>query len=791
MESKFTNSSLNEILKSVISISNRSLVILQGLTEALITDTKQNIEINLEDSEGNPVTYVIPSLGFLTNKVIGLETTYNTLSESLDTKYTDDVKNTQGFISPDSIKNTPIFSNDSASVKLNYEIMENLFSNICEVDVDVSESINLASKNIIIKKIIIDIDNEFDDVSVYKDVNVLKNYLSGKGISYLEQEETYEFEPIKLAANGEYDVIELGEYWYEIDPVTGLSKLNQFVKLNNNNVNVYDTNYRTSKTLQIGDKLAISDTVEYEITGLPTTSNGFYTISGVVALNLNATLHLVSIIGLPKVIHLKINPNKKTVLFFKQVSTASFIASDMFSNGLLLDPKQIIYKSIETGEDYSIYEYFNLFSYDYSEYLKSISAELFIPAIAGIKPNAPILVEDNFRVVIDNSHLFEGTSDTVSELLKTYTYENSILTAYNTKISDLEIELKNYESDTPEYQAVLDELNNYRTLASEARSRVTDSILQLKENEYLIDNNTNAEYVIQGAWEFPAPQVDKKGRNQDVVQFEVEYSYLDLGKDQNCSPNIDFVKLSSGEEGQSLIKTVFPKQNVVTTVLRSKVLNEKTGHYEWEFSNYSNLESEVNCNTIKIPIHPKETVMIRCRSISEAGYPYTKIFSDWSDPLYVQFPDRYETIEAGTIEAQKIKEEITKTTSSELEIAELRSQIEDLKTQIATMSSNITNLSNNRGVVHIKSEHGPLTSAMIDGTQAVTQIPGMVEGSFILIDTKLGLALMKDADYKVAEDKSIFLTQEYKQKFNPIADGSPYRMWWFSYADASSASIVS
>lgn len=789
MENKITNNSLNEILKSVINISNRSLVILQGLTEALITDTKKNIEINLENENGETVTYVIPSLSFLTNKVIGLEDTYSTLANNTNTKYTDDVKDDQTYISPDSIVTLPSITENAANVKINYELMENLFSEICELDIDTTESINLASKNILIKKILVDIDTEFEDTNIYKDINVLKNYLNSNSIKFIEEEQTYEFPPINLAINGEYDVIELGDYYYEIDPVTGLSKLLQKIKLNNSNVNIYDTNYRTSKTLQIGDILAISDTLEYEIIELPTDSeNGYYTISGLAALNLNATLHLTSRIGMPKLLKLKVNPNKKTICFFKQISSASFIASDMYSNGLMIDPKIIMYNSPETGEQYSIYEYFNLFSYDYSEYLKSIKAELYIPAIAGIKPNTPVLLEDNFRVAIENGHLFEGTSDTVAELLKAYTYENSLLTAYNSKINDLELELQNYETDTPEYNKLLDELNQYRDLANQSNLKVKDIVLNLKENEYLIDsNNAKTEYVIQGAWEFPAPQIDKKGRNQDVVQFEVEYSYLDLGKDQSCSPNIDFVKLSSGEEGQSLIKTVFPKQNVVTTALRSKVLNEKTGHYEWEFSNYSNLESEVNCNTIKIPIHPKEVVMIRCRAISEAGYPYTKIFSDWSEPLYIKFPDRYETIEAASIEAENIKNTLTTNTSSEVEIANLQKQIEDLKLLVDTLSANITaNTQTNQQIV--KFGKNPFKDMMVDftgsGPMPIGEVnPNYNPQSLLVCDLKLGICLTPDEDYKIREDYSIILTPTFKQKYNPKETGNDHMMYFTCVLD--------
>ena len=77
---------------------------------------------------------------------------------------------------------------------------------------------------------------------------------------------------------------------------------------------------------------------------------------------------------------------------------------------------------------------------------------------------------------------------------------------------------------------------------------------------------------------------------------------------------------------------------------------------------------EINFNQLDIAISQGETVEIRVKSISEAGYPQNPIMSDWSESMTVAFPeaeidtnDIAATVEANLAELARVRmiEELT------------------------------------------------------------------------------------------------------------------------------------
>lgn len=103
---------------------------------------------------------------------------------------------------------------------------------------------------------------------------------------------------------------------------------------------------------------------------------------------------------------------------------------------------------------------------------------------------------------------------------------------------------------------------------------------------------------------------------------------------------------------------------------------------EWTFSESDDTIQETDVNTTRIPISPNEVVMVRVRSISEAGFPNNPVKSEWSDPIYVEFPDEFMGIE--TVEESK-KQILTNTlngNNNDLMVETLLEQVESLKKEL-------------------------------------------------------------------------------------------------------------
>lgn len=71
--------------------------------------------------------------------------------------------------------------------------------------------------------------------------------------------------------------------------------------------------------------------------------------------------------------------------------------------------------------------------------------------------------------------------------------------------------------------------------------------------------------------------------------------------------------------------------------MKTKVLDTTDGKFVWKSENIAD-GTETNINQIDIAISKGEKVEIKARSISECGYPYNPLRSDWSESIIIEFP---------------------------------------------------------------------------------------------------------------------------------------------------------
>jgi hypothetical protein len=169
--------------------------------------------------------------------------------------------------------------------------------------------------------------------------------------------------------------------------------------------------------------------------------------------------------------------------------------------------------------------------------------------------------------------------------------------------------------------------------------------------------NYSPKYHIRGFFGIPAPRYTdetNKSGEQRVIGFEIMYRYLHTDETG--------VKLESYEytdTTNNIIQTgVFTDWNIYQTSILAKVYNSATGVYEWSSENPAD-GSQININQIDIPIRSGEKVEIKARSISEAGYPYNPLKSEWSNSIIMSFPDNLTSDDNVTTMLDTVKNDMT------------------------------------------------------------------------------------------------------------------------------------
>ena len=95
---------------------------------------------------------------------------------------------------------------------------------------------------------------------------------------------------------------------------------------------------------------------------------------------------------------------------------------------------------------------------------------------------------------------------------------------------------------------------------------------------------------------------------------------------------------------------------VSPTVVKKRVEDPTTGQFSWQVENVENADT-ININQLDISIQQGESIEIRIKSISEAGYPSNPLESDYSDIVRVDFPqDLIQPATTSSIISQNEKE---------------------------------------------------------------------------------------------------------------------------------------
>ena len=291
------------------------------------------------------------------------------------------------------------------------------------------------------------------------------------------------------------------------------------------------------------------------------------------------------------------------------------------------------YKVNYNNQTYTLDDFFNTYVTNISEYLIALVKESNIPLSLGIQPKKPELNKNNFKVIQINKHLNNTKSDSdIKELNESKEKIKNDIEYKQNEINTLQEEV-----DTMKYRSVkekeyrLTKIINLRTDVS----TLNQNLLTVSRN---IDNNAvqfglkvlKPKYKCIGFWEIQDPIYSPLTKPQHVIKYDVQYRYLSKNIDTIDTTSVKMI--NNGKE----INIAFSSWNELQTKILNKI-TDVSGNLVWETPILDSVDT-ININQCMISINEGESLEIRVRSVSEAGYPLAQIKSEWSSILRVEFP---------------------------------------------------------------------------------------------------------------------------------------------------------
>jgi len=646
-------SNLQELLnKLVVSMSSYS----------------ETVTTTLQATDGTPEIYNIPSLGYLFNEVEILtkqmESLINLNNDTLSLKYTDgSIKNFEMKKLSALIDELEEFAEVDLPLPEEFRIKNNWFfesflNPMLYVNVNLSDIIgNLDIDSFAVKRVIIEKDNQeagtyFDEsIKGRADINITEilNELDNQGIPYYMDDTMVDRSTSINRYNGSYAVTQLLSDTAVVDSVSIERKLYKLDTLK-----YYDliNTEKSTKFLAKGDILITNNDSEYEIVDINYDNKIVYLERsfGTDSIGVGANvLKIKPLLYRSPNIQIGIGYNERNIIFIKPISKLRNMSGHNWNSGVAIYTNELQIK-LSNGELINLSQYYDTYVSDFSLMFSNFTKESKLPASVAIQPDSPVLNLNNFNVELVNAHIKNSISEEgIENDLATKEKLESDIAEYNKTISDLTSRVNSTETlNKSEIQNLDKDIKKSTERKTNATKQLTSLISQLNYNIKSKPNMiSNPKYRLRGFWEIPDPKQSMYGV-QHVVKFLVSYRYLSKDGAPNDTKQMSYVD----KTGKSNV-AFFSNWIEVDTKARIRIKNEDTDIFEWQDEDTKNAE-EVNINQLDIPINKGESVEIRIKSISEAGYPDNPVFSDFSDSVVITFPEIFEMKDNGEVLVQKL-----------------------------------------------------------------------------------------------------------------------------------------
>lgn len=529
----------------------------------------------------------------------------------------------------------------------------------CEVKIDLTNKIEEDSDRVYVNRVIIDTtqENYTTDVLTYISNSVptygeLIEYLNSNNIEYKEDRDEEKLPLTYERYSGEFQIT--GTQLFQ--DTDGISKVKYFLStVNYSTVSEDGLVTESGNVLTIGDLLRFNNTL-FAVRSINQTEKS-------VTLDYNVgyetpgrydTLEFYNNPFREKVISVGISLNEVDVVYVKGVNENFNVLSREWSNPVVFYTNELTLDS-STGPKFDVY-YTDLVA-DFGRDLIGRIKEGYIPSYGSPIPNIPVLNADELRVVQINTQL-DATLDS-----ERYTEITSEIASVKSNISATRVTIANNKDkllkETAEQTRITIQ-NIINTDTDKLNSLTTQFSSLVEELNTLLNDagaiNYSPKYHVRGFFAIPEPKyaVDINGRKagrQQIIGFETMYRYLHTNETGAALNTFKYTDQNGSE-----MSGVFTDWNLSVSPFLEKEYDGNTDSYKWVDERVDG--SHVVINQIDIPIRSGEKVEIKIRSISEAGYPYNPLKSDWSNSIIIDFPDNLTTDDSVTTILDTVKSDM-------------------------------------------------------------------------------------------------------------------------------------
>ncbi len=680
--------SINDTFAQQVRNNENTIEILTKLDQS-IHSSDSFVTLKLIDSQGNPTTTQLPTIGYFKSELDRINKTVKILTGIEGNPASIQIANNayKRIITADlNLEPRKIDNLDPVSVfKTNPNwIFDSFLNPKISVEIDLTDKIDPSIRTVQARRFIVTFEqtitilpNGSQDIQLTNTAQIRLNEFNerykGKAnidmvefVQWLKQpglvnrvdntlidEDFFRIEPNRLQFQGAFSVLgsEIDDInkklWYILDT------------LNYYNVSNPDVT-PTTVQLKVGDlvnvnpnQAGVTSTTVYKVIEISTITSDFRVrfeqVYGEepIPSRINA-LNFYSELVPARKAKISIGYDEYNVLFLRSYDEDNNLQGKDWSTGIGFYTNEL---TLDTNNGQSFSEYYVKTVYDYGLVLEDLVQKK-VPNYYGIKPNAPALVSDNFKVVQTNQHL---TNTVDAEQIRDLHNTKNNLTSEIQQIQEA-IDKKNRfisttsfdsQSDRKRAEDELYTLQTKLTTKNETKFTTVKNILASTKNL----NKINPVYKLRGFWAMPEAVTTTKTAPQEVVQFEVWYRRLSKSGAENPLSTFTNINNSAAQTSSDLNTTVnanLSKSKTVNAVFsnwekfktdsRKRVQDPLTQAWLWQIEDVSDANTP-NINQMEIDIHPGEKIEFKIISLSEVGWPETPVESDFSETMTIEFPD--------------------------------------------------------------------------------------------------------------------------------------------------------
>ena len=671
------NTTLSDFLAELGVDINNMQEFLFKLNQMLTTDAPIVTFTQIVDNVA--IEIPVQSHSYLSNRVTDIDNKFNSLLNANGNRV-EVISNgvTKSFELQDisavvkdlnSVKNKTVTNPQYFNVKTNW-FFESFLSPLIYIDLDTSTLITSDVDKFEITRVIIQnpdqilpngstVSKYFDDLYKGKnelDYNTVLTNLVNNNIAYVIDVNEQSLPPVSSKNSGNFQVVGVITD-YPIENIAGQ------IAVITRNIYTFDkvtyTEYvegtvgSIEKTLAIGDILITSNNSEYRITSINpnlrlVSLTKIYGNQAITTEGIGSILSIKPDLLTNTKLQVNVGFNERQILFFRPISTRLKVTTSQYSQGFGIYTNDLKIQSL--GTELTLAQYYQNFISDFSLLFTEYSKEKKIPASIGVIPTAPTLSAAQFVVSQDNEHIKQDVdvNNVKAQIASLATIKTQIETE-DAAINSLRI-LSNTNLSP---QAKTDNLNSLKqhtdvraTLSTQYSSIISTITTAISTIPALIKPPV---YSVKGMWAIPAASPSPDGYGlQEIVQFKVSYRVLSSSGQAAVANEISI----QNADGSTSTGSFSPSKEIITKA-RSKVYNSATGFYQWAVESIVD-PNIVNCNQIEIPIGKGETLEIKIKSLSEAGWPDSPVESVFSNIITIPFPENLEVVEDASVISQRI-----------------------------------------------------------------------------------------------------------------------------------------